>query len=125
MNCYNHNDSAANGICKNCHKAICKDCAVDVGDGLACQNSCEEQVKNQNTVFKASLKAYKVSSMVYKRYAVFCLLIGSFLLIWAFLPVLAEGNSDLLFYYIPLTVIFFYFGKGMLNLSKQIQDCYK
>lgn len=37
MNCFNHPDIPAVGICKYCQKGLCKDCAIDSGYGIACK----------------------------------------------------------------------------------------
>jgi hypothetical protein len=47
MNCFRHQDSSAVGLCKTCFKAVCPECAADVGNGLACKNSCEEKSCNK------------------------------------------------------------------------------
>jgi hypothetical protein len=44
MNCFNHRTSPAVGICKFCGKGVCQACAADTGHGLACRDTCEEQV---------------------------------------------------------------------------------
>ena len=54
MNCYYHQSHPAVGICKNCQKGICDECAVDIGNGLACKNQCETQVMIINDFFKKS-----------------------------------------------------------------------
>lgn len=48
MNCYYHPAVVALGNCKSCHKGLCLECAADVGKGLACKGSCEEDVKKLN-----------------------------------------------------------------------------
>ena len=42
MNCFNHPDVPAVGICKACQKGLCKECAFDLGHGIACKNHREE-----------------------------------------------------------------------------------
>lgn len=37
MNCFNHPDIPAVGICKYCQRGLCKDCAIDSGCGIACK----------------------------------------------------------------------------------------
>ncbi len=37
MNCFNHPDTPAIGICKFCQKGLCKECAYDLSHGLACK----------------------------------------------------------------------------------------
>jgi|SRR5208282_5939302 len=58
MNCFRHQNSSAVGLCKTCFKAVCPECAADVGDGLACKNSCEEKVLQQNAMHDRALKIY-------------------------------------------------------------------
>ncbi len=41
MRCYYHKDKEAVGTCKSCGKGLCRDCAVDLGKGLACRGRCE------------------------------------------------------------------------------------
>ena len=44
MKCFNHNDRDAVGTCKSCGKGVCRECAVDLGKGLACRAQCEKDV---------------------------------------------------------------------------------
>ena len=45
MNCFNHLDVPAVGICKACQKGLCMECAVDLGHGIACKNHREDVEK--------------------------------------------------------------------------------
>ncbi|MDX9865868.1 MAG: hypothetical protein RBT34_13775 [Anaerolineaceae bacterium] len=45
-------------ICKSCSKAVCHECAVDVGKGIACKGSCEEDVQMINSIVDRNTKAY-------------------------------------------------------------------
>ena len=48
MNCFNHPDVPAVGMCKYCQKGLCKTCAFDSGHGIACKNHRDEvEVLNQ------------------------------------------------------------------------------
>lgn len=60
MNCYRHSNVSAVGLCKTCFKAVCPDCAVDVGNGLACKGSCEEKVLELNEQWERSAKIYGI-----------------------------------------------------------------
>lgn len=42
MNCFNHPDTPAIGLCKYCQKGLCKDCAIDLSHGIACKNHRED-----------------------------------------------------------------------------------
>ncbi len=50
MKCFRHPGIDALGMCKACFKGLCAMCAVDVGNGIACKNSCESTVKALNTL---------------------------------------------------------------------------
>ena len=58
MNCYYHHGVPAIGLCKNCHKGLCRECAVDVGNGLACKDSCETAVNEINDIFQRTKGQY-------------------------------------------------------------------
>jgi hypothetical protein len=45
MRCYYHHDKEAVALCKSCAKALCAECAVDIGKGVACKDRCEEDAK--------------------------------------------------------------------------------
>ncbi len=45
MRCFYHPQAVAVGLCKNCGKGLCPECAVDVQHGLACKNKCEIKVE--------------------------------------------------------------------------------
>ena len=45
MNCFNHSDVPANGLCKHCFKGLCADCATDLEHGLACKGKHETEVE--------------------------------------------------------------------------------
>lgn len=38
MQCFTHHEKPAVGLCKCCGKGLCADCAVDLGEGLACSS---------------------------------------------------------------------------------------
>ncbi len=56
MNCFNH-DKEAVGFCKHCYKALCRDCLVDLGDGLACKEH-ENEVKELNKLVSKNIKIH-------------------------------------------------------------------
>lgn len=76
MNCYYHPNQPAVGICKYCQRGLCNDCIAEENDILACKDRHEEQVRAIDLVAKhALLQAGRVSS-VYRRNAIFYLLVG-------------------------------------------------
>lgn len=48
MKCFHHREADAVGLCKACNKGICGECAAEVGMGLACRDTCVEQVRLVN-----------------------------------------------------------------------------
>ncbi len=43
MNCFNHQDKPAVGLCQSCGKGLCEACLAELPNGLACKGSCEKQ----------------------------------------------------------------------------------
>jgi len=60
MNCYTHNDAYAIGICKACAKALCMECAHDTGNGLACKDTCIEEVNAVNEIMERTKMMYSI-----------------------------------------------------------------
>jgi hypothetical protein len=65
MNCFYHQDRPAIGICKNCQRGLCSDCAVEVPDGLACKERCERQVLLLGRLVKGSEQAGRKTGTAY------------------------------------------------------------
>lgn len=64
MNCFNHSGAPAVAICKACSKGLCAGCAVDVGGGIACRNSCEVEVEKITRLVRLNAdRGSKVLSM--------------------------------------------------------------
>ncbi|HWO01719.1 MAG TPA: hypothetical protein VNS63_20850 [Blastocatellia bacterium] len=75
MKCFNHDTSEAVAVCKNCGKALCHSCAADVGNGIACVNHCEQEVRALNEMIGRNRSASgKASGAYYKNAVVFALL---------------------------------------------------
>lgn len=81
MKCFNHPQSDAIGMCKNCQKGLCSTCVVDVGDGLACRNSCEGKVRLLNKITEKSVQTLEVNATVYKGTSVFFFVLGIIMLL--------------------------------------------
>lgn len=62
MNCYQHRDQPAVGICKACQKAVCPTCAIDTGRGLACSEACVPEVDAYNQMMDKSKQIYGIGS---------------------------------------------------------------
>lgn len=60
MECYTHQQNNAVGICKSCHKAVCRNCAIELQNGLACSEECEAYVDELNQMVERSFKIYGI-----------------------------------------------------------------
>lgn len=76
MNCYNHTETVALGICKHCNKGICRDCLTDLGDGLACTATCVDEVKSLNETIHKNINASKSTGRNYNAAALFYAAMG-------------------------------------------------
>jgi hypothetical protein len=111
MKCYNHNDVYAVAICKSCNKALCRDCSVEVINGIACKNSCEEQVIYLNEIINRSKGYAKLINKSEKDWSkasfggvVVNVLLGGVFLI---MGVLEQKNMNLAIMLIAIGLIFF------------------
>lgn len=89
MRCFDHPDREAVGVCKSCQKGLCGECAVDLGQGLACRGRCEETVRGLIALIAGNLKARAVGSQLvlgYRRNVIyagaFLVAVGSLILSW-------------------------------------------
>jgi hypothetical protein len=79
MRCFYHHDREAVAGCKNCSRGVCPDCAVDVGNGIACRNRCEEEVRALNELIQQNRGAYARTRSAYARTALFYVVVGALL----------------------------------------------
>jgi len=101
MKCYIHHGEEALGICKSCNKGLCSDCAIDVGNGIACKNSCEQAVHDINEMILKSKGIYQKTSGAYYRAAAIYSLFGLVFVIYSYF------NSILASLLLPISIIFF------------------
>ncbi|MBI2834374.1 MAG: hypothetical protein HYX76_08110 [Acidobacteria bacterium] len=71
MRCFYHRERDAVATCKNCGRGVCPDCAVDVGNGLACRDRCEAEVRSLNEIISRNKTAYQKTQSAYARTALF------------------------------------------------------
>lgn len=83
MKCFVHQDRDAVGICKNCQKGLCIECAVEVENGISCQGkSQQENAANNLTIIKnrtlsqKTAAAHKINALVYLLIGIICLVTG-------------------------------------------------
>jgi uncharacterized membrane protein len=90
MKCFYHPDADAVAICKNCNKGLCSECAVDVGNGIACKNNCEDKVIALNKTINLNTKILKSSTRTFKILSILCLIIGIISLVFGYLLISSE-----------------------------------
>jgi len=81
MKCFYHPEIEAVAICKNCHKAICKDCLVEVQNGVACKdsiNNCVTEVERLNRFLERSKIMAERTSTSFSRTIMFVGFLGLF-----------------------------------------------
>jgi hypothetical protein len=54
MEFFYHQGNQACGVCKSCNRGICRDCASEVINGLACKDKCESEVIELNRMISGS-----------------------------------------------------------------------
>ena len=82
MKCYYHNDIDAVAICKNCSKGLCKECAAELDDGIACKDRCEGQVEYINSLINRNIKAISNRKRFLLRSFLFTFLSGLIFIIY-------------------------------------------
>lgn len=81
MRCFYHLEQHAVGLCKSCGKALCHECAVDMGKGLACKGQCETAVEKLINLIDRSLQQSPISDNVLKNLRKNTFVQGGFLLV--------------------------------------------
>lgn len=77
MNCFNHNELSAVGICKHCNKGICQNCLSDTRDGIACKGHCTEEVMAINKLIEHNKKVVKGTSRNFTSSGILFIVMGS------------------------------------------------
>jgi hypothetical protein len=116
VKCYNHHEKEAVAICKNCHKALCEECASDVANGIACRNSCEERVLALNALQRKGENALKRSSKSFYGLAAFLFLVG-----FAFLVNLRTDDGGMRTFDILITTVFWATAVFFLSHARKAQ----
>lgn len=83
MKCFYHLDRDAVGICKSCQRALCPECAADIGKGIACAGRCEDDARQLVQLADSSIRQQPANDFIIARMrrnrivtALFYLLVG-------------------------------------------------
>lgn len=96
MRCFIHSEQEAFGMCKNCFKAVCAECAIDCGNGLACSKECEEEVKDYNDMMEKSKQIYGLKG---KRIALVTMMLGTMGTIFSLLGLYGMEDEAGIFFF--------------------------
>ncbi len=77
MKCFNHHTDDAVAICKSCGKALCPKCAVELPNGVACKNSCEDRVTMLNQMIDNNNKVIATTNTNLKSSAILSIVLGA------------------------------------------------
>ena len=97
MNCYNHPELPALGICKSCGKGLCRECIAEVPDGLACKNHCEDRVIFINRIIDTNKQALTAANVQVRSGTVFMVLTGLIFCAFGFIPYFVYGQKGAIF----------------------------
>ena len=116
MNCFNHRDVPAVGLCKSCGKALCGDCVAELTNGLACRDACEERVNMINRIIDSNSTVLSAARHQIHTGGLLCILMGigcSIFAVWAYFEM--EGFLP---YFIGLLAVFT-LATGIARLSRK------
>ncbi len=119
MNCFNHQDKPAIGLCKSCLKGLCKDCLTELHNGLACKGSCEDRVNMINQMINSNSQVVRAARRQQRTFGVLSLFMGigcSVFAVWAYFQL----KGSFLPYFIGLLALFTLF-MGVCRLSRKEQ----
>ena len=57
MKCFVHQTADAVGLCRNCSRGVCAECASDRTSGIACRNRCEAAVDAMDALVRRNVVA--------------------------------------------------------------------
>ena len=119
MNCFNHRERPALGVCKSCGKGLCEECLQEVPNGLACKAKCEERVAIINKMIDVYPQALAASRNAFQRNAVLLLGLGTVSLLLAFLLFISNGLSSSLFLWV-IGLVFLLIGISAIRRKNQL-----
>jgi hypothetical protein len=79
MKCFQHNETDAIGICRHCHKGVCRQCAAVVDGCLACRYVCELKVEQANRMIAFNAQIISSRPRVQRAWSLVSLLAGAVL----------------------------------------------
>lgn len=118
MNCFNHRDKPAVGLCKSCAKALCGDCVAELTNGLACKGTCESRVNMINRMLDSNAKVMSAARHQVRTGGILSLFMGIGCSVFAVLAYFETGGF--LPYFLGLLAVVTLI-TGVLRLSRKEQ----
>lgn len=84
MNCFYHSTSPAVTLCKSCLRGLCVECSVDIDDGFACLNRCEDRARRINKMVDANSRIMANANTQLRRNMIFGVVAGLLFIGFAF-----------------------------------------
>ncbi len=106
MKCYQHRDADAIGICKACGKGLCEKCIVNADFGITCSEKCTKEVTQGHKLITNAVTLYSGQKKTSLLHPLFVISMGVLFLIF--------GIQEELWAIIPVGILFFSFGVGLL-----------
>ena len=71
MECFNHRQVLAIGMCRHCNRGLCVECVCEVSGVLSCRGTCEQEVKDSISLVNKGKSAYSKTAKYYMANAIF------------------------------------------------------
>lgn len=117
MNCFQHPENIAIGVCKQCHKGLCAECFELRNDCLYCKNKhCHQHASEEIQIIEHSKKIYGIGEGYKKRFSflgVFNFLIGCLFAIFGVFSFYSDSNQVSVFL-ILMGILFIAYSLRML-----------
>ena len=104
MHCFYHDPVEAVAICKNCNRGVCRECAVELVNGIACKNRCEAEVEAVNQIIERSKTSYQKTSSAFSRNAIVYLMFAVVFGFWALIR--SGGSPGLVWTMLAIAIVF-------------------
>ena len=98
MNCFNHRQTVAIGICKSCGKALCPECIEEIPNGLACKSTCVERAGLINQIIDNNKQVLSAANVQGKSTSVFLIVMGLLFCAFGIVPYWVSKNPATLFF---------------------------
>ena len=75
MKCFVHQSADAVGLCRNCSRGVCAECAADRPSGVACKGRCEAEVDAMDSLIRRNTAiGSRVTSVHWIQFVIFAAL---------------------------------------------------